>query len=116
MRIQSWQLCLALVASVFTLSLGAQTNDQRQTIRVLDAIYGQDQRICSVYEDVARQCDGQEYCEIRANNQLCGNRDPYRNVAKQLFVGFDCGDGRRSVTVDQERTATIYCWNAKYGT
>ncbi len=93
----------------------AQSGEARQTIRVLDAIYGQDQRICSVYQDVARQCDGREYCEVRASNALCGNKDPYRGVAKQLFVGWDCGDGRRSITVDQERVARIYCWNGPGG-
>lgn len=107
-----WQVGIALVVCALIGPVVAQSDETpRQTIRVLDAIYGQDQRICSVYDDIARQCDGREYCEITVDNALCRNQDPYRNVAKQLFVGWDCGDGRRSLTVDQQRTARIYCWN-----
>ena len=43
-----------------------------------------------------------------ADDRLCG--DPYANVRKQLFVGYDCDDGRRSITVDEGEVARIYCY------
>ena len=76
-------------------------------IRILDALYGQDDRICRAQDAVARQCDGRSRCEILADDQLCGN--PYANVAKQLFVGYSCGNDRRSVTVDEGQVAYVYC-------
>ncbi|MDJ0656422.1 MAG: hypothetical protein QNJ40_19840 [Xanthomonadales bacterium] len=82
-------------------------NQDNQQIRILDAVYGQDQRICRALDEVTRACDGKDYCEVIASNDLCGN--PYSNVAKQLFVGYDCGDGRRSVTVDEGQVARVYC-------
>lgn len=79
----------------------------RQEIRILDALYGQDQQVCRAYDVVARACDGRDYCEVEADSNLCG--DPYANVRKQLFIGYDCGDGRRSISVDEGQIARVYC-------
>lgn len=76
-------------------------------IRILDALYGQDDRLCRAESEVGRQCNGQASCEIRADDSLCGN--PYANVAKQLFIGYSCGSDRRSVTVDEGQVARVYC-------
>jgi hypothetical protein len=76
-------------------------------IQILDAVYGQDQRLCNAHEVVARSCDQQQSCRIDADDQLCG--DPYRNVRKDFFVAWDCGDGRRTLTVSEGEKAHIYC-------
>ncbi len=81
-----------------------------QEIRILDALYGQDQQVCRAYDAVAQLCDGRDYCEIEADSRLCG--DPYANVRKQLFIGYDCGDGRRSISVDEGEVARVYCIGA----
>ncbi len=82
-------------------------SDSGERIRILDAVYGQDERICRAEDAVGRSCNRREYCEITADDRLCGN--PYANVNKELFVGYDCGDGRRSITVNQGEVARIYC-------
>ncbi|MFK7956103.1 MAG: hypothetical protein AB8B96_08410 [Lysobacterales bacterium] len=82
-------------------------SDSGERIRILDAVYGQDERICRAQDAVSRSCDRRDYCEVTADDRLCGN--PYANVSKELFVGYDCGDGRRSITVGEGEIARIYC-------
>ncbi|MEM6576608.1 MAG: hypothetical protein AAF736_20205 [Pseudomonadota bacterium] len=85
-------------------------SDSGERIRILDAVYGQDERICRALDAVSRSCDRRESCEVTADDRLCGN--PYANVRKELFVGYDCGDGRRSITVYEGEVARIYCRTA----
>jgi len=88
-------------------------SDAGERIRILDAVYGQDERICRAEDAVARSCDRRDYCEVTADDRLCGN--PYNNVSKELFVGYDCGDGRRSITVNEGEVARIYCHTGSSG-
>ena len=79
-------------------------------IHILDAVYGQDERLCNAQNAVASSCDNQQSCLVNADDQLCG--DPYRNVRKDFFVAWDCGDGRRTLTVSEGEQAHIYCLEA----
>ena len=108
-------LCLALLfctcalaqssSKLFYPDQSSQTDDAH--IHILDAVYGQDERLCNARDKVARSCDDHQSCRINANDRLCGN--PYRNVRKDFFVAYDCGDGRRTLTVSEGEQAYIYC-------
>ena len=76
-------------------------------IHILDAVYGQDERLCNARDKVANRCNDRQACRIDADNHLCGN--PYGNVRKDFFVAYDCGDGRRTLTVSEGEQANIYC-------
>lgn len=77
------------------------------TIEVLDAVFGQDERVCDARDHVVRACDGRNSCEVQADSRICG--DPYRGVAKELFIAYTCGDGRRTLTVSEDKPARVYC-------
>ena len=111
------------VALVFALIVGAslvaevmaqdrskiirRTSNSSSPIQILDAVYGQDERTCDARDELIRACDRREACEVVAGSDLCG--DPYRGVAKELFVAYTCGDGRRTLTVAEGDPARIYC-------
>jgi hypothetical protein len=84
-----------------------QVDHRGQQIKILDAIYGQDERTCNAYRAVADVCEGQHACVVDADDNLCGN--PYHNVRKDLFIAYQCGDGRRTLTVSQGNPAHVYC-------
>lgn len=104
-------LLTAAVATAQESSKLLRRSDSGERIRILDAVYGQDERLCRALDAVSRSCDRRESCEVTADDRLCGN--PYANVRKELFVGYDCGDGRRSITVFEGEVARIYCRSAR---
>lgn len=81
-------------------------------ITILDSLYGQDERHCRALEKLASRCNGHHSCLIESGDDLCG--DPYRNVGKQLFVAYRCGDesARRTLTLAEGDSASIYCRQA----
>lgn len=110
---------VTLLALMLALAFGAEAfaQDNRKIIRrsttssspieILDAVFGQDERVCDARGDLVRACDGQSACEVRADTKLCG--DPYRGVSKELFIAYSCGDGRRTLTVSEGEPARLYC-------
>jgi len=93
-----------IMASSF--GLGA-ADDQ---LEVLDAWYGLEGQSCEFTYEASQECDGEDYCEFQASNRLCG--DPARSRRKQMYISYSCGDGIRSLLVNERETARIFCLGA----
>lgn len=57
-------------------------------IRILEAWYGRNRRVCDASHALRSACDGRESCAVKAGNELCGDPTPGR--VKQLTVTFSC--------------------------
>ena len=57
-------------------------------IRIMDAWYGRERRVCDASFTLKGACEGRQSCEIKAGNELCG--DPLPNVVKGLSVTYRC--------------------------
>jgi hypothetical protein len=84
-------------------------NDRRRGrgIRITSALYGVSNQSCQATRPVARSCDGQTSCSVRATNRLCG--DPAQNVVKALTVSYNCHGRSRSVTRAEGRSVSLRC-------
>jgi hypothetical protein len=79
----------------------------RRTIEITSAFYGVENRACEATRQVARSCNGQSSCTVRASNRLCG--DPVPNVIKVLTVTYNCRGRPRSVTRWEGSQVGIRC-------
>jgi hypothetical protein len=84
-------------------------NDRRRGrgIRITSAFYGVNNQSCQATRPVARSCDGESSCSVRATNRLCG--DPVQGVVKALTVSYRCHGRERSVTRPEGRSVNLRC-------
>jgi hypothetical protein len=82
---------VAALAVAFTVSAAPRALAQAETIRILDATYGDatTRRLCDATSVVAALCDEKNACDIPIGNALCG--DPAFGTPKQLHLAFKCG-------------------------
>lgn len=57
-------------------------------LRIMEAWYGRNRRVCDAAPALRGACDGRESCAVKAGNELCGDPTPGR--VKQLTVTFSC--------------------------
>ena len=101
MRLATWFGVAALML------LAGDTAMARGGMEVIDAWYGTSGRSCDARGVVRATCEGRDYCEVRADNNLCG--DPAGGDRKDLFISYSCGDGLRTITVREREIARAYC-------
>ena len=83
----------ALVGTILGAMLAGIPGDRygrRDSLRILSAWYGAEQRACDAERAVERFCGGRSSCTIPVTNRLCG--DP----APQVGIGFLSPHGRPS--------------------
>jgi hypothetical protein len=76
---------------------------QRGGLRVLEAWYGRERRVCDASHAMRSACDGRPGCEVKAGNELCG--DPLPGVVKGLRVTYRCHGQTRHV--DQRESGYV---------
>ncbi|MDX1569070.1 MAG: hypothetical protein R3200_01200 [Xanthomonadales bacterium] len=104
---------LSIILGVLALFLSASAQaDRHQQLEILEAIYGTANQVCQATRDVQYACDGRTYCDVEANNRLCG--DPARNSRKRLIISYSCGDGIRTVQVWEGEVASAYCMDTRH--
>ncbi|KZE32537.1 hypothetical protein IMF23_15620 [Chelatococcus daeguensis] len=66
-------------------------------------------KTCSAYSSVSNLCLGRSSCEIKVNNELCG--DPAPGSRKTLFVSWQCDPDNREYfdSAQEYATMTIAC-------
>ncbi len=99
-----------IVVGIFLLSLVSVSEAQRwqSGISIQDAYYGADTQVCDARREVARYCNGRETCDLRVNNELCG--DPARGERKALFVAYSCDGRTQEIALSPEKeNITLYC-------
>lgn len=57
-------------------------------LRIMEAWYGRNRRVCDAAPALRGACDGRESCAVKAGNELCGDPTPGR--VKQLTVTYRC--------------------------
>lgn len=57
-------------------------------LRIMEAWYGRNRRVCDATPALRGACDGRESCAVKAGNELCGDPTPGR--VKQLTVTYRC--------------------------
>jgi len=62
-------------------------------------------KTCSAYWPVSNLCGGQRSCEIKVNNDLCG--DPAPGSRKMLFVRWQCDPDTREYFDNVQEYATM---------
>ena len=72
-------------------------------LTILGASYGGDggRRTCN-FQEYAGQCNGQTSCDLRCNNDMCG--DPWKGHDKECRVDYRCGSGISTPAVFREST------------
>lgn len=63
---------------------------------------------CDATYAVADQCDGRDYCDVYASNNLCG--DPEFRTVKDLEITYYCGRHRKSVFTRENSYARLSCY------
>src|SRR5690606_19322288 len=84
--------------------------ENRPCIVVREALYGiPGGKTCSAYWRVANLCSSLGSCEVKVNNELCG--DPAPGSRKSLFVIWQCDPHEREYfdTVQEYATMKISC-------
>jgi len=57
-------------------------------LRIMEAWYGRNRRVCDATPALRGACDGRESCAVKAGNELCGDPTPGR--VKELTVTYSC--------------------------
>jgi hypothetical protein len=57
-------------------------------LRIMEAWYGRDRRVCDAAPALRDACNGRESCAVKAGNELCG--DPLPGRVKGLTVTYRC--------------------------
>ena len=82
-------------------------------LRVLDALWTDDQRACDATRAVADYANGRSAATVQAGNGLCGDPAPGRR--KALLVEYACGDPAycgnevRTASAQEGRAAQLVC-------
>ncbi len=76
-------------------------------LEIIRAVYGSSQHVCDATRAVARRCQGQSACSVRAKNNLWG--DPDRGVHKSLSVRYRCHGRVQEHNVAEGRKLKLHC-------
>ena len=75
---------------------------------VIDRVeYGAGDRTCDATRAIASACSGQSACNVRIDNQLCG--DPASGTRKEATISFRCGGSPREERISEGGMANLSC-------
>ena len=80
---------------------------QRGGLRIVEAWYGRNRRVCDASHALRATCEGRGNCAIKAGNELCG--DPLPNVVKGLAVTYRCHGQTYHVDEMESRHLGLRC-------
>src|SRR6185436_1230876 len=72
-------------------------------LRILEAWYGRERRVCDATFALRSACEGRPGCAVKAGNELCG--DPLPNVVKGLHVTYRCHG--RELQLDRRESSYV---------
>ncbi len=106
-RDKNVMLARTITLAAALLLLPALTHAQAG-IQILEAFYGEGERLCDAGYQVSSRCGGRGDCQFRVDNGLCG--DPARGERKALFVAYRCSRGDDQIALYPEGAqATLRC-------
>jgi len=87
---------------------GMNQRQQSNTIKIIEAKYGKNNRNCDATGFVISQCDGKMKCQFTTTNAMCG--DPLYGTKKEIIVKYTCGyASERYGKADENSTLSISC-------